>query len=173
MAGPGQSSRVGSANYTCNDRESRSSSGGEGKMPLRQTQGRPLRQPAGCRRYNGRHAESDSSIHSWTEISLPDHVSQDGSRRGHACLVWRSRQQALCDDAQRHGKDKTDSQPSAGARRALHDARKGDGSRICGNGAHLAAGGACAGATDHQPEVLDGADPVGMGENGYVFRDYV
>ena len=149
MAGPGQSSRVGSANNTCNDGVSRSSSCREGKMPLRQTQGRPSRQPSSCRRYNERHAESDSSIHSWTKIYLADHVSQDGSRRGHACLVWRSRQQDLCDDAQRHGKDQADSQPSPGARRGLHDTGKGDGSGICGDGPHLAAGGACAGATDH------------------------
>ena len=137
------------------------------------TQGRPSRQPASCRRYNERHAESDSSIHSRTEIYIADHVSQDRSRRGHACLVWRSRRQALCDDAQRHGKDQTDSQPSAGARGAVHDERKGDRSRICCDGAHLASGGARAGATDHQSEVLDGANSVGMEENGYIFRDYV
>ena len=148
MARPGQSSRVGSANYASNDGVSRSSCRGESNRPIRQIQGRPLRQPASCRRYNERHAESDSIIHSRTEIYLADHISQDGSRRGHACLVWRSRRQALRDDAQRHGKDEADSQPSAGARRALHDARKGNGSRICRDRAHLAAGGARAGATD-------------------------
>ena len=117
-----------------------------------------------------KYGQSSSFADSRTEISLAEDVSQERSGRGHSRVVWRGRRQALCDDSQRHGKDEADSEQSKSYGGAVHDSWEGDRGGVSRDGAHFAAGGACAGAADDQSKVLDGAASASLGEDGYVYR---